>query len=111
MMVKLFDQSFIESYCNDYFDEFISNSTMFLKNKNSEYQRLLDKKHKILKKCPNLEEILDNGTRIALSKYEAKYIREYELVMIDLTIMEEKEMFLRGMREAYYLFKKMNLIK
>ena len=111
MMVKLFDQTFIESYCNEYFDEYISNSTIFLKNKSSEYQRLLDKKHKILEKCPNLEDILDNGTRIALSKYESKYIREYELAMIDIAILEEKEMFLRGMKEAYYLFKKMDLIK
>lgn len=111
MMRKLFDQTFIENYCNDYFDEYISDSVMFLKKTNSEYQRLLNKKHKILQECPNLEKIMDNGTRIALSKYEAKYIRDYDLVMIDLTILEEKEMFLRGMTEAYYLFKKMNLIK
>lgn len=106
-----FSETFIEGYCEERFDEFLSDSTFYLKKNNDEYKKLLDEKHNILDKCPNLVDILENEQEIELSAEESKYVRDFDLVMIDLSVLESKEMFIRGMREAYYLFKKMNIIK
>lgn len=110
--MEQFSETFIEGYCEDMFDEFLSDSTLYLKKNNIEYQNLLKEKRSILDKCPNLEKIFDSDeTRIGLSAEESKFVHDYDLVMIDLSVLESKEMFIRGMREAYYLFKKMNIIK
>ena len=86
-------------------------TAILLKKNNVEYKKLLDEKHIIMDKCPNLVDILDNEKQIELSAEESKFVHDYDLVMIDLSVLESKEMFIRGMREAYYLFKKMNIIK
>lgn len=107
-----FSETFIEGYCEEMFDEFLSDSTLYLKKNNAEYQKLLEEKREIMDKCPNLQRILDNDEiRMELSAEESKFVHDYDLVMIDLSVLESKEMFIRGMREAYYLFKKMNIIK
>lgn len=110
--MEQFSETFIEGYCEDMFDEFLSDSTLYLKKYNEEYKKLLDEKRNILDNCPNLERIFDVGElKTDLSAEETKYVHKYDLVMIDLSVLESKEMFIRGMREAYYLFKKMNIIK
>ena len=110
--MEQFSETFIEGYCDERFDEFLSDSTFYLKKNNDEYKKLLDEKRNILDNFPNLESIFDNSeTKIGLTPEESKYVRNYDLVMIDLSVLESKEMFIRGMREAYYLFKKMNIIK
>lgn len=109
--MEQFSKTFIEGYCEERFDEFLSDSTFYLKESNVEYKKLLDMKHSIMDKCPNLVDILENEQQIELSAEESKFVHDYDLVMIDLSVLESKEMFIRGMREAYYLFKKMNIIK
>ena len=109
--MEQFSETFIEGYCEERFDEFLSDSTLYLKKSNVEYKKLLDEKHIIMDKCPNLVDILDNEKQIELSAEESKFVHDYDLVMIDLSVLESKEMFIRGLREAYYLFKKMNIIK
>ena len=109
--MEQFSETFIEGYCEERFDEFLSDSTFYLKKNNAEYKKLLDEKHNILDKCRNCVDILENEQQVELCAEESKYVRDFDLVMIDLSVLESKEMFIRGMKEAYYLFKKMNIIK
>lgn len=110
--MEQFDETFIEGYCEEMFDEFLSDSTMYLKKTNAEYKKLLNEKRNILDNCPNLERIFDVGElKTDLKAEETKYVHNYDLVMVDLSVLESKEMFIRGMREAYYLFKKLNILK
>ena len=109
--MEQFSETFIEGYCEEMFDEFLSDSTMYLKKNNVEYKKLLDEKRNILDNCPNLERIFDIGElKTDLKAEETKYVHNYDLIMIDLSVLESKEMFIRGMREAYYLLKKLNII-
>ncbi len=106
-----FDDTFFERIDEDDFDRFLSDVTIEMKKHNQEYKELLEQKHEILKKSPALEDLLDNGKEVKLSPEEIWLFYDYELIMIDLSVLESKEMFIKGMKEAYYLFKRLDIIK
>lgn len=110
-MMKAFDKTFCETYCKETFDEFLSDSIVELSKTNKEYQELLERKHNILDECPKLVKILEDTEPIELNADETRYVRDFEIALIDLATFESKEMFIKGMQEAYYLFKKLKIIK
>lgn len=109
--MKLFDETFIKNYCENNFAEFVSDSFVFLKESNSRYKSYIEQKSKILNEFPNIREMLENDDICDLKKEEVKALKSYLNLEDDCREMEEKEMFLRGMKEAYYLFKKLKLLK
>lgn len=106
-----FDDTFFERIDEDDFDRFLSDVTIEMKKHNQEYKNLLEQKYEILKKSPALEDLLDNGKEVKLTPEEILLFYDYELIMIDLSVLESKEMFIKGMKEAYYLFKRLDIIK
>lgn len=110
-MMKAFDKTFCETYCKETFDEFLSDSIVELSKTNKEYQELLNKKQQILDECPKLRKIIEDVELVELNKNETKYVSELEISLLNIATFESKEMFIKGMQEAYYLFKKLKIIK
>ncbi len=105
------EDTLFERISEDDFDRFLSDVSIEMKNNNQEYKDLLKQKHDILEKSPSLENLLDNGRVVNLTPEELLLFYDYELIMIDLSVLESKEMFIKGMKEAYYLFKRLDILK
>ena len=111
MSIIKFDLPFIETYFEDYFGEFISDIFINLKNKNSEYKNALSERENILRNFPNLRKIIDDDESISLSKEEVSALIKFLSLLDDCKTIQEKELFLRGIREAYCLFRRTKIIK
>lgn len=106
-MEKTFEKTFFENYFDECFEQFIGDLEIYLRNNNEYYQQLLERKYRILSDCPKLAKILDGNSDLSLSESDSKYIREYELILMDIYDFQQKEMFLKGMKEMFYLFSEM----
>ncbi len=84
---------------------------MYLKKSNSKYNLLLKNQSNIMNKNNRLADVLENHCLYPLSKNEVKALKKYLSLKEDIREIEEKEIFLQGMRESYFLFKKLNLLK
>ena len=109
--MKREEKELIYDYCFDVFPDFLSDFTVRLKNNNSEYKELIEERRSILKKCPKLEDIIENNSLIELSKEESNYIYQYYVAVLELVLCEEREIFFEGMCQAYDLFKRLGIIK
>lgn len=106
-----FDDSLFIDYCNDSFEEFISEISVFLLKNNNKYKRLMKKRADITQEYINVRRILERDECTALSQKEATALRDYIAFADDCRTMEERAIFFKGMRESYYLLKKMDMIK
>lgn len=106
-----FDETFIKNYCKECFSEFLSDVSMNLKRENRNYKKELEQREKVLDSFPNIREIIENDISMDLTKAEVGAFIEYLKSYYECKDIEEREIFFRGMREAYYLFKKMKLIQ
>ena len=55
-------------------------------------------------------EVLENGVQKSLTKQEASVVNRYIDLLDRCSIIFEKELFLRGMQETYFLLKRLNII-
>lgn len=111
--MRKYDRTFVED-SEENFSVFSSDICNNLKKKNHYYRCLVEKRHKIKEQYPKLEELLDGYQLpkvIKLSRKEIKALREYADCICDIHYQEEKELFLRGMREEYFLLKDLDLLK
>ena len=106
MSISKFDEPFIETYFEDYFGEFISDIFVNLKKKNKEYKNIIAEKEKLLNQYPNLRKLIEDDESMALSEEEVSALSKVLCLFDDKRIIQEKELFLRGIREAYFFFKK-----
>lgn len=106
-----FNETFFTDFCKDSFEEFISEVYVELSKKDSKYKKLMKKRADITQEYINVRRILERDECNALTQKEATALRDYISFADDCRTIEEKTIFLRGMREAYYLFQKMNMIK
>lgn len=111
MSISKFDQPFIETYFEDYFGEFISDIFVNLKRTNKEYKNILAEKEKLLNQFPNLRKLIEDDQSMALSEEEVSALSKVLCLLDDKKIIQEKELFLRGVREAYYFFKRAKIIE
>ena len=95
--------TFFESV-NDEFLDFLSNINRYLYDTDSKYKDYADKNKKILKENPSLN--LDN-----LKNEDAKKYDEFKANLIALNYIKDTEIFFRGFKEAYFYFKRCNLLK
>lgn len=105
------DDTFFEKYCTDNFAEFVSDIQLELEKSNSTYNKYIKQRRELLDKYPNIRNVIENNDYVSLSSKEVKMLSDYISLMDNCSTIFERELFLRGMKEAYSLFKKMKIIK
>ena len=95
--------TFFESVNDEFFD-FLSNISKYLYDNDLRYKYYANKNKKILKDNPSLN--LDN-----LKNEDAKKYDEFKANLIALNYIKDTEIFFRGFKEAYFYFKRCNLLK
>ena len=102
--------SFFDNYGGEFF-EHISFSEERLEKENIKYQKLCEEEEKIYNNNRRIRNFLEDNKKIFLSKYEQKLLRK----LLDIRLAKEdyirKEMFYVGLREAYFIFKKCQLLR
>lgn len=109
--MNLFDETFIKDYCEDCFNEFVSDISVTLEKENMDYKKTLEEMEKILCDFPNLRRTLEDCEYLSLNEKEVKALVNYLQLLDRIRHIEEREIFLVGMKEAYYLFKRLKIIQ
>ena len=97
-----FDTDFYE-----YFDQHLVKNVV----KKGEYKRIEDEIKKIKDKYPNLILFLEEQEGVELSIKEMEKLNEILSLQRELDIIELKESFKLGFKEAYIYFESMDMIK
>ena len=104
-------ETFYEEY-EDMFEEYLEDIRRNLRNNNEEYIKLQNEFHKILDKNENLVWILEGNIKDRnLSNDECFALSKLVEIYTDMQSIEEKEIFFLGCKEAYFLFKKIGVLK
>lgn len=98
-------------YCNEFFGEFVSDIYVSLRENNSEYQKLRNRRKEILDRFPNLREIIENGNSMELTKDEVSSLAEIFNIIDDMRVIQEQALFLKGMQESCNLLRKLKMLK
>lgn len=109
--MRVLDRTFMEGYFEDVFGEYESDCLVSFRQENAEYNNLLDEKEKILSAFPNLRRIIEEEEAMPLTEAEVKALVEYLDLQLNQRGIESKEMFFKGICEAYHLFKRTKIIK
>jgi len=104
------DLSFFENSSAE-FNYFISNMTLELLEKDLEYKKKDTENRLIFSKYPKIIDLLEGNEIDGLNKKECKAMMEYLDNELLLKYKQLEEMFFRGYKEAYFYFKKCNLLK
>ena len=104
-------KSFYKEY-EDMFEEYLEDVKRILRKKNQKYIKLQEKYHKILDENENLVWILEGQTENRnLSNKECITLAKLVQIYYNMQSIEEKEIFFLGCKEAYFLFKKIGVLK
>lgn len=106
-----FEETFVKDFCEESFAEYFSEICVHLKKTNSKYRKKLEEQNSIMNKFDNVVDVLENHCLYPLSKREVKALQRYLSLREDCRAVEEREIFLQGMKEAYFLFKRLQLLK
>ncbi len=82
-----------------------------LKNNNLKYKKLKENFYKILEKFPNLQLIFEEQMELNLTKTECKMLQKLISIYMQISNIEEKEIFILGGKEIYIYLKELDLIK
>lgn len=102
-------EGFFNKYSTDfyeYFDKHIVENVI----KKGEYKRLEDEIKKIKNKYPNLVILLEDREDVDLSYTDEKALNEILSLEREINIIELKESFKLGFKEAYIYFESMNML-
>lgn len=99
------NETILEDYCEEAFAEFVSDLQLSLEANNKDYKNLNKQRFKILDDYPNVREIIENGSCESLNSEEVKALMTYISLMDSCSIIVEKELFLKGMKEVCCLLK------
>lgn len=95
-----------------FYEEYLEDIKRNLRNNNEEYIKLNKEFHEILDKNENLVWILEGDIKDRkLSNEECFALSKLVEIYTDMQSMEEKEIFFLGGKEAYFLFKKIGVLK
>ena len=108
-----FDSKSLSYFENDdSFMPFLGTATKILEIKNPVYRELYAKYNKIIKEYPNVCKILELSEKAEIpNEIETKKLVEAIDLYYDMTYIEKKDVFFQGMREQYFLFANMNILK
>ncbi len=82
-----------------------------LKNNNLKYKKLKENFYKILDEFPNLQLIFEEQMELNLTKTESKMLQKLVSIYMQISNIEEKEIFILGGKEMYIYLKELGLIK
>ena len=95
-----------------FYEEYLEDIKRNLRNNNEEYIKLNKEFHEILDKNENLVWILEGDIKDRkLSNEKCFALSKLVEIYTDMQSMEEKEIFFLGGKEAYFLFKKIGVLK
>ena len=104
-------ETFYEEY-EDMFEEYLEDIRRNLRNTNKEYIKLQKKFHKFMDENENLVWVLEGDIKDRnLSNEECFALSKLVEIYTDMQSIEEKEIFFLGCKEAYFLFKKIGVLK
>ncbi|MBQ9024382.1 MAG: hypothetical protein IJ105_04095 [Bacilli bacterium] len=106
-----FDELFFKDYCDESLVEFIADQSIILKNKDNEYSRLLNERKNITENNDNIRKFIESDEIVDLTKEDLQQLYNFLELTTDIEEELEKEIFYIGMREAFYLFKKLDMLK
>lgn len=82
-----------------------------LKNNNLKYKKLKENFYKILEEFPNLQIIFEEQMELNLTKTECKMLQKLISIYMQISNIEEKEIFILGGKEMHSYLKELDLIK
>ena len=82
-----------------------------LKNNNLKYKKLKENFYKILDEFPNLQLIFEEQMELNLTKTESKMLQKLISIYMQISNIEEKEIFILGGKEMHSYLKELDLIK
>lgn len=82
-----------------------------LKNNNLKYKKLRENFYKILDEFPNLQLIFEEQMELNLTKSECKMLQKLISIYMQISNIEEKEIFILGGKEMHSYLKELDLIK
>ena len=94
-----------------YLNEAIEEKKFALLSKNDEYKKLRDSFNDIMNKYPNLQLILEKDTELILNETDCKMSQKLVAIYMEISAIEEKEIFLLGGNEMYFYLKDTGVIK
>lgn len=109
-MDKICSHTFYE-YKNGEFGDYIDSYLFDLKDKDKNYNSLMRKIEETLEIYPNIRKVIEDKESVALSEKEVVYLIEVLTLMEDQKDYENEVLFFRGFREAYFLFKKLDIFE
>lgn len=95
----------------EYFADYFENQRVSRIRQKSEYQKLEKEICKIKNEYPNVVTLLEDGENIKLSNEEEKAIIEILNLQEEINLIELKEAFKLGFKEAYIYFESMDMLK
>lgn len=104
-------ETFYKEY-EDMFEEYLEDIKRNLRNNNEEYIKLHKEFHNILDTNENLVWILEGDIKDRnLSNEECFALSKLVQIYYDMQLIEEKEIFFLGSKEAYFFFKKIDILR
>lgn len=94
-----------------YLNEAIEERKRDLINRNEDYKSLREKFNDIMNEYPNLQLILEDNREMILNEVECKMLQKLVTIYMDISDLEEKEIFLLGGKEMYFYLKDTGVIK
>ena len=108
-MEKL-DEGFFDQYTDDFADYFENQRVMRIML-GSEYKKKNKAICEIKNKYPNVVTLLEDGEKIKLNDEEENAIIEILKLQEEINMIELKEYFKLGFKEAYIYFESMDMLK
>lgn len=90
---------------------YIESYLLDLQQNDTNYNSLINNIERILDIYPNVRKVLDDKEEKELSKKEITVLIEVLCLMEQQKDFEKEAMFFRGMKEAYFLFERLNIFK
>lgn len=108
--MEKFDEGFLDTYSDDFFEYFDKHKILNLSNK-KEYREINQEICNLKERYPNVIKFLEEKENVELSKEEQIAILEIFELLGELDVIELKESFKLGLKEAFIYFKSMNMLK
>lgn len=104
------DEGFFDQYTDDFANYFENQRVMRIMLE-SEYKKINKAICEIKNKYPNVVTLLEDGENVKLNDEEEKSIIEILNLQEEINMIELKESFKLGFKEAYIYFKSMDMLK
>ena len=108
--LKKLDEGFFEQYTDDFADYFENQRVMRIML-GTEYKKINKAICEIKNKYPNVVALLEDGEKTKLNDEEENAIMEILQFQEEINLIELKEAFKLGFKEAYIYFESMDMLK